>query len=211
MSNFRPSSLSAGRFGLGKICGFATLGLALSMMACEPSLQPLFTEQEAIFDSSYLGTWENEDGDTATFERSPSSAKAYNLIYKDPKSQQAAKFQVTLGRLGNSYYLDALRRADSLSDENEIATFGLVGAHWFFKISVEGDDLRTAILNGEWCDQLAGQNKLRVGHTKLVGSSVGFDAHTVITASTKDLQKFIMNAAKTKDAFSSPTAWRRQK
>jgi hypothetical protein len=189
----------------------AALAFVLLIAACEPSLQPLFTEQEAVFDPSYLGTWVNEDGDTATFEKSPSSAKLYNLVYKDVKTQKAAKFHSILGRLGNSYYLDVIRRNDDLSDENEIATFGLVGAHWFFKVSLDGDVLRTAILNGEWCDQMASQNKLRVGHTKIVGTSVGFDAHSVLTASTKDLQKFIVKAAQTKDAFSSPTEWHRQK
>lgn len=189
----------------------ATLGLVLLMMACEPSLQPLFTEQEAAFDSGYLGTWMNEDGDTATFEKSTPSAKLYNLIYKDAKSQKGAKFQAILGRLGSSHYLDAIRRNDDLSDENEIATFGLVGVHWIFKVSLDGDVLRTAILNGDWCDQMASRNKLSVGHAKMVGASVGFDAHTILTAPTKDLQKFIVKAAQTKDVFSSPTDWHRQK
>jgi hypothetical protein len=194
-----------------KIGIFALVGFVVSMAACQPSLQPLFTEQEAMFDQNYLGNWVNDDGDIATFEKSASSGKVYSLIYKDAKTQKAAKFLVTLGRLGNSYYLDAIRRNDDLSDENEIATFGLVGIHWIFKVSRDGDVLHTAILSGEWCDQLASRNKLRVGHTKVVGTSVGFDAHTILTASTHDLQKFIVKAAQSKDAFSSPTDWHRQK
>jgi hypothetical protein len=58
------------------------LGLVAFMAGCVPSLHPLFTEEDLVYDPALVGTWAEKEGeDIWTFRKS--GENAYDLIYTE--------------------------------------------------------------------------------------------------------------------------------
>src|SRR5688572_8446960 len=80
--------------------------LATWMVACVPSLNPLYTEKDIAFDPALVGTWveEGDNGDNSwTFAKD--GDKAYHLVLKD-KEGTAGEFKVHLTKLGQWRFMD---------------------------------------------------------------------------------------------------------
>ncbi len=67
-------------------------------------------------------------------------------------------------------------------------------SHWFWRVSIDGDVLRLAMLDPVWLKKMIDQEKVSIGHEP-TGSDV------ILTASTKDLQEFLRQYAEDEEAF----------
>ena len=104
------------------------IGMILLLAGCVPqdSLNPLFTDRDAVFDSALVGTWtgttEDEDKDRGNlmFQES-GEAPAYSLIAtidKDPDNgnQVQIKYKARLLRLGGFLFLDLAQSEPAASE-----------------------------------------------------------------------------------------------
>src|SRR5688500_7739968 len=80
------------------------LGLVLIAAGCVPSLNPLYTEADVIFEPWLIGTWAEPDS-TSTWEFSKAGAKKYKLVQTDSDGQKAA-FEARLVKLKDQRFLD---------------------------------------------------------------------------------------------------------
>jgi hypothetical protein len=119
-----------------------------------PSLHPLFTASDLVFDHRLLGAWsEGDSKDIWTFEKS--GAKAHRLTTTDRPftfenkagGKRFGRFEAHLCQLGKYRFLD-LYPQDSRAASTDFYKAHLIAAHSFLKVSLDGDDLHLAPLIG---------------------------------------------------------------
>jgi hypothetical protein len=69
--------------------------------------------------------------------------------------------------------------------------------HTYAKVTITGNRVELYFLDKDFLDKLLEQNTIRIKHETLSG-------YKVITASTEELQKFIMKYANRRDLFEEP-------
>jgi hypothetical protein len=168
----------------------AMLLLALLVAGCVPSLQPLFTDRDLVFDERLLGAWV-EGEESWTFEKR--DALSYRLVVREKGAE--APFVAHLGKLRGHLLLDIYPEESAkkvLDDSGYGQSF--IPAHGFFKVGEVGDRLGLRVLDNQWFE-----NYLRL-HPRALAHYLVPDHGLVLTASTQELQKFLLRHS---DAFSA--------
>lgn len=174
------------------------LGLALLLLSCGPtlSLHPLYTEKDLRFDPGLVGNWnEGTSGGTNVLTFSRHDETTYELLYKEKAN--TTRLKARLLRLKGHLFLDAVPWDRPANDF-------FIPVHVIFHLSIAADTLRIAYLDAEWVAKMAKAKKIAISHTEVEGS-------LLLTASTRDLQKFIIAHANTAAAFPDPGVLYRQK
>ncbi|MCH7746577.1 MAG: hypothetical protein IH939_00630 [Acidobacteria bacterium] len=136
-------------------------GALLLITACVPSLYPLCTDGDLVFDPGLVGTWIDDDDDTWTFE-ARSSGFGYNLtIVEDGVS---ADFSAHLVQLGAHRFLDSYPDADFPFD-HDVFQLHALAVHTFWKLALEGETMRLVGLDREWLEDGMESGALSVTHS----------------------------------------------
>jgi len=174
-----------------------TFGIALLISGClQPSLHPLFTEKDLVFDPGLIGAWVGEN-EKETWILQKAGDHTYDLFWEGERD--SAKYEVHLVRLGKFEFLDIYPQVPEMCDDAL-----LIRAHMFSIIWRDGDTLRNAMLNPDWLEDMIARKKVNIAHERL-------HDRIVLTASAKELQKFILNYAEDVNAFPDPAEFHRQK
>ncbi len=172
--------------------------LAGLLGGCVPvmSLHPLHTKENVVFDKRLLGTWvddPNEPEITWQFKTVDEPNNAYKLIYTGEDGLKGS-FVAHLVKLENRLFLDLYpSELPWLSqDPNEMEwpynTLFLVPAHTVVKIDSLGPRLEMRLMLETKMEKLLEENPDAIAHVALE------DKH-VLTASTKELQAFVLKYA----------------
>ena len=176
--------------------------LLFLLAACTPSLYPLYTERDLVFEPGLIGTWadahEKDARESWTFEKREN--KAYVAIGRGPENQAEAEYEFYLVRLGKYLFFDAVLRENRVGGQ-EADDSPLVRPHWFGRISIQGDSMRFALLDEEWLENAVRESKVQVQHEELEKHMLA-DGTILLTASTKELQSFVLKYADDEKAFS---------
>lgn len=168
------------------------LGAAILCLAgcLVPSLHPLYTDSDKITLSSLAGDWTSEDGDAVwSFEAEPDSS--YALAYVE--NSDTSWFLVHLVKLDGTTFMDMYPDpSDVLSDAYKEH---LVGVHTFSKIEVDSNEFTISILDSDWLRGQIDSGKVSIRHETLGPGDL------VLTASTDELQKFMISVAADTSAF----------
>lgn len=225
--------------------------IVLLIGACGPmeSLNPLFHNNDLVFDPSLIGTWIPKGEQVSKLEFLKVEGNAYEVVQSEinrvTQVEEEAKFETHLVKLGGYFFLDVVpekreatpgsyklclvrleyyngfephlfRAADGLyldlepdEDGADGASYELrvISSHWFFKVSIEGDSLRLAHLDDEWVQKMIENGTIDIAH-KLVGED---RKDVVLTASTEDLQQFVLAHVEDQEAFPKQEEWSRVK
>ena len=181
-----------------KIKKFLFYLLAALLGGCVPvmSLHSLYTEEDVVFKENLVGTWvDNPDSPKTTWEFSRAGAKekAYKLVYSDDEGKKGS-FVVHLVKLENGLFLDVLpsqfpsEQQDWEKMKWAYNFFFFVSAHTFIKIdSIEPQLKMRRTINDEM-KELFKEEPNAVKH-ELVEDEI------ILTASTKELQAFVLKYA----------------
>jgi len=166
----------------------AVLLLAI-ITGCVPSLNPIYTDKDLVFDAALLGTWGSDDPhEKWLFEKT--AEKSYKLKQTDGEGL-TAEFDTRLARLGDYKFLDLI--VTNIDEKhfkmNGWAAFSLIPAHLVLQVHEIGPKLKVSAMNPDWVKEWLDKNPKSLDHRK-----VGEDRYS-ITASTKDLQKFVLQHA----------------
>jgi hypothetical protein len=128
---------------------FLALASALILIGCDSpallSLDPVATDQEAVFDPTLLGTWgANPDTDLCIFRRNGDTGYAITYV----SDGNVRQFSARLFRVGEASMLDLTPEG---SDDFQVAGHALV------RIWTEGGTLRWTYLDTEWLRKQASQ------------------------------------------------------
>jgi hypothetical protein len=194
----------------------------ITFQGCITSLHPLYTEKDLVFDKRLLGTWHSDS--------LAASWKLENLMekelapYKDPKERkdkegfksqfinkntylltytekgEKAEFLLNLVKLDNTYYIDLY--PGSQKEKNSLLEDHYLPVHSYAKIKIEEGGFELYYLNAELLYKLLNENRIKIKHESL-------DYYKVITASTEELQKFVIKFADHKEFFTAPVKFKK--
>ena len=201
--------------------------LAGILGGCVPvmSLHPLFTEEKLVFENKLLGKWmddPNSPKSTWEFKRIEDSKqkdgelnppkkpeKAYKLILLNNEDNTKGSFYAHLVKLENRLFLDVhpSRIPCAEPDPNEdwlLNTFFLIPGHSFVIIDSIEPQLKMRWTNQEELKKLLKEEPGAVKH-ELVEDGI------ILTASTEQLQQFVLKYADDERVFSEETTLTRSK
>ena len=192
--------------------------LAMLFTQCVPSLHPLYTKKDLVLDDRILGQWQEEEGsDTWRFYQTDETSNHY-LLEMTQEDGKKFLFESHLIKLGEEYYLDFFPGEDENptiknTDKNTVQVVSdfpqeFHSMHWwpmhtFAKINVNDDSLNIQLFDPEWIEDLIKQSKIRIKHEKVAETYI-------LTASTEELQKFVLKYGQDKRAFSEETILERK-
>lgn len=192
--------------------------LAALLGGCFPvaSLHPVFTQEDLIFEQKLLGTWVDDPNSPETtweFKRldEPERAgkNAYKLIFSD-KEDRKGSFVAHLARLENNLFLDLYpsELPWEPKDPNKVEwvynTLFLIPAHTFIKVDSIRPQLKMRLTVEDKMEELLKEDPNAVRHAST-------EDRLVLTASTKDLQAFVLKYADDSRAFPNEMILSRKK
>jgi hypothetical protein len=176
--------------------------LAVVMEGCiVKSLHPFYTEKNVVFKQELMGTW--KDQQTGTWQISPIKEKKSAYRMKVTSNEGiSATFIAHLFELNNIVYLDFLPEEQD-GKQVDLFAFHLIPSHSLARVkNIAGDRVRIEWLNEEWLSELFAENKIRIAHEVVhENEQKQDDKMYILTASTDELQKFILKYGNDPEAF----------
>jgi len=192
---------------------FALLLIFLS--SCLTTLHPIFTEKDLVYDPRLIGTWNTENegkegkviiNNLATENSvdlpgniSAIKQQGYFIIYQDKNGKVTDQYIAFLSRIGKHLYFDYFP-ADKKEDRKLDEFFGVhfVRMHTSFRVEILKDgSFELSQLDGSYVKSLIDEKKIRISH------ETDADDNTVITASTKELQQYLLKYGDEPSAYRS--------
>lgn len=192
---------------------FALLLIFLS--SCLTTLHPIFTEKDLAYDPKLIGTWNTENEGkkgkviinnlaTENSVELPGNISAikqqgYFIIYQDENGKVSDQYIAFLARIGKHLYFDyypAEKKEDRKLDE----FFGIhfVRMHTSYRVEIlKNGSFELSQLDGSYVKSLIDEKKIRISH------ETDADDNTVITASTKELQQYLLKYGDEPSAYRS--------
>ncbi len=169
---------------------------ALMLAGCVPSLNPLYTEKDVIYDSDLVGVWQSADEKEKglwTFEKG--EGLDYKLVLTE--DDKSSPFVAHLLQLGKHRFLDLCPDKSSVKAGKTgfLYDVALIPGHLFFKVAQIKPTLQVAILDVDWLDKLLKANPKALAHQEMEGGGM------VLTATTKALQEFVTKNWDTEGAW----------
>jgi hypothetical protein len=197
--------------------------LAGLLGSCVPvvSLHSLFTEENIVFDEKLLGTWVDDPNSpkiTWEFKRADANENAYRLIFSDDEGGKGL-FVAHLVKLKDKLFLDVhlgespllveVKDPNVMMDPNKFDvwkynTLFLIPAHTFIRVNSVEPQLKMLQTNDDAMKEFLKADPNAVKH-ELVEDKI------VLTASTKELQAFVLKYADDKRVFPAEIILTRKK
>ena len=189
--------------------------LLIFLSSCLTTLHPIFTEKDLAYDPKLIGVWNTENegkkgkviisnlasensvelpGNISVIKQ-----KGYFIIYQDENGKVSDQYIAFLARIGKHLYFDyypAEKKEDRKLDE----FFGIhfVRMHTSYRVEILKDgSFELSQLDGSYVKSLIDEKKIRISH------ETDADDNTVITASTKELQQYLLKYGDEPSAYRS--------
>lgn len=195
------------------ILGFTFLLIFLS--SCLTTLHPIFTEKDLAYDPKLIGVWNAEregNKERVTISNlatensvelpgniSDVKQKGYLISYQHEHSEIPDRYIAFLVRIGKYLYFDyypADKKEDQYIDEFFGAHF--VKMHTSYRVEILNDgSFELSQLDGSYVNSLIDQKKIRISH------ETSADGNIVITASTSELQQYLIKYSDEPEAYES--------
>ncbi len=177
------------------IAALLTLSLVLIMEGCIPSLYPLYTDMDVVFDPAFLGEWVSADHSKTSLSFTKGNKNQYELVFTDDESKKTTYAGVVL-RLGDKLFMDVKQT------RSECDCLALQ-VHMFFFVSQVEPTLKISGLDSDWLEKFLKKSPRALGHEHV-------DQDIVLTAPPQKLQSFVLRHLNTKGAFSEPLEYVRK-
>ena len=178
-----------------------TILTMLGMSSClVTSLHPFYQPEDMIYEASLTGLWVDEDSCIWEIEQRMTSteimgpetpADSYWITYYE--DEEISHFNGTLFQLKGLYYADFYPDPDEDHHRSELIGMHHFPTHTLARIDFSKDSIMLYWYGEEWLTDLFEQNRIRIQHESVMISE-DYNRH-VLTAPTKDLQKFITKYA----------------
>jgi len=177
-----------------------TAGIILLFLSgCIPSIHSLYHEEDLVYKSELLGNWKDDDGSTWIFNAG--GDKSYKLTFYEKAglihdTTTKAEFETHLVKLGDYYFLDLYPGENNQYDMPSLLIASLLPVHIFAKVAFVDDQVLVSFFDPDWLESLMEENRIRISYEKT-------EELFVLTASTDELQRFVVKYAETEKAFVS--------
>ncbi|MBN1818107.1 MAG: hypothetical protein JW828_12165 [Sedimentisphaerales bacterium] len=165
------------------------------LVGCVPSLHRLYDDKTIVFDEKLLGRWTQEKEDTIwTFEKE-GDENVFKLTVVGDNGKRG-KFKVHLVKLEGMVFMDMF--PGDLDDEkmHELYAIHLIPGHTFLKVIRTETGWNLHMMNPDKIKEMLEEKPDLIKH-EILDDGDGI----VLTAGTKDLQKFVVQCVKIEEAF----------
>jgi len=184
----------------------ALAATALLLSACIPSVHPFYTDKDVIFDARLLGEWQPKEDSEAPeiwkFEQGED--KSYKLTVTEKKDKHG-QFAARLFKLKNQYFLDITPNECGLApDQADLVAASIFPGHLIVRVPQIGPELQLAFCDYEWLEKFLKANPKALAHRKQ-------DDAILLTATTRELQRFVLKHSAEGELFPKPREMVRKK
>lgn len=172
--------------------------LAVLLGGCVPSLHQLYTDKDLVFDEKLLGAWADDDT-RWTFQKG-ADPNSYKLAVTDDEGK--GEFVAHLVKIDDMLFLDLFPEEPKLEQSNDFYKMHLVGVHTFIKVEQIAPILKMRIMNPEKIEKMLENDPNVLKHEKV-------EDRIILTASPKELQRFMRKYANVEDVFGDPSDLKR--
>jgi len=166
----------------------------LFLTGCFPSLYPLYTEDDLVFDQALVGFWEDPDDDMLwIFEAG--EKKSYQLTIID--DEEKSDFIVHLLVLGGQTYLDFY--PIDLKLDSGFYESHFIRVHTFYHIELADGRLMISSLNEDFIREQIRNGQMNLEILKLE------DGQEITISKTEDLQEFILSNGESDELWDDPS------
>ncbi len=184
----------------------------LFITGCIPSLHPLYTDDDLVFNPELIGEWYDDDDPEQTWEFTRAGENAYTLKHTDftHKTKKldsgeftndtilfTGKFDIHLIKLEGIYFMDFYPEDNNQLDINELLELHLFPVHTFAKVQFMENEVRIFQVDPDWIETVIEEKKIWIKHEMI-------DDAIILTASTEELQKFFAKYVEEDRAFIDP-------
>jgi len=177
------------------------------------SIHPFYTDEDVIYKPELTGKWIDHDSGTWIITqhmefggifKPDRPGNSYEIKFTDNKG--TSEFIAHLFQLGKEMYLDFY--PGNREKGNDLENFHFVPSHSLARIEFKNGQIIIGWYNQEWLIGLFNKNKIRIAHERTpydIDDKNQDHYEVVLTASTKDLQKFILKYGNDPNAFKKDT------
>ncbi len=156
---------------------------AIFLMGCvQPSLKPLFNEDEIFYEPNLVGTWKAVDSNDVWEFSKMENADAYKIFVTEDGKE--GTFVAGLGAIENNLFLDVFPDTENEQD-NDFYKQHILGMHSFILVKQIEPQLQLAMIDSEKVAKIIKADPDAVEHIKN-------DDRIILTADTNDLQDFVI-------------------
>ena len=179
--------------------------LAGLLGGCVLSVHPLFTAEDLVFEEKLLGVWAGESSkETWEFGRhGDEDDKKYTFVYTDSEGK-TGEFLASLGKLDDMLFLDLYPEQPDVN-ANDFYKHHLLGTHTFMKVEQIGPTLQMRMMSPDKMKEMLKEDPNLVEHEVLEER----DSQILLTASTEELQRFMVEHANDEGLFDKPRDMKR--
>jgi len=185
-----------------RITVFVTIIIILFLAGCIPSIHPLYTSKDVVFNPLLVGDWfEKDNSNRWKFERSGDTLYKLtyfeNGVFGNDSIETLSEFDVHLIRLDGTYFIDLYPGDNSHIPISGLLSSTLLPVHTFAKLLFRNGEFKISFFSSEWLKQSILDKKLNIAYEKT-------NDLIVLTAPTKDLQEMVLSNVDNPDAFIEP-------
>lgn len=189
--------------------------MAVLLQGClVKSLHPFFKETDIVFKTELLSTWTDQDGNKWLIKPYEEKNNAYKMHYLHHGEKDVVML-AHLFKLNEELYLDFFPLTDNEEETLLIFDLHLLPTHSVAKVDmISATEIQIKWFNEDWLKSLFDQNRIKISHEEIPdeASKDENDKSYVLTASTDELQKFIIKYGHEDAAFdNNNTVWLRLK
>lgn len=182
----------------------------LLLQACIiKSIHPFFKESDLIFKEELLSSWIDQDNNKWVIKRFEDTKNVYEMHQIIPGKKDVI-FLTRLFMLDNQYYLDFYPLADTNHDENStMFDLHLMPTHSIARVNkLTNNEIHIQWFNEDRLKKLFDENRIKISH-EVISDEISHssdDKTYILTASTDELQKFIIKYGNDDEAFKDSNA-----
>jgi hypothetical protein len=172
---------------------------AVLLCSCIPSVNPFYTDKDVVFDARLLGEWQEKDKsdnpDVWKFEGTTN--KTYKLTITEKEGKQG-RFNAHLFQLKQEYFLDLIPDdCNYATNQADLVGASMYPGHLLVRVPQLEPVLKLALFDFGWLGKFIEKNPKALAYHKE-------GDHIVLTAGTRDLQRFVLKHLGEDELFAKP-------
>lgn len=172
-----------------------------------PSIHPLYTKQDVIFNPDLVGQWlESEKGKSQwVFAKKEEKSYALRITQEDKK---VFAFTAHLLKVGAYHYLDLFPDTEDQTNDDFLLK-NMLPTHSFLRIKQFTPTLDVEVMNAEWLTDFVKKNPEAIKHEQMLVGDKN-ETLTVLTAQPKMLQDFLIQHEKAEKVWNKLTSLKKK-
>jgi len=165
------------------------------------SVHPFFNESDVVYQKELEGDWADQDSNRWRIHKNPYKSNSYELHYS--KNGREVELLGHLFKLDNNLYFDMIPVSDN-SEELLVFDLHMVPTHSIARVAKLTDkQVIIKWFNEEWLRKMFTENRIKISHELVMDESPTSkdDGFYLLTASTNELQKFVIKYGSDPSAY----------